>query len=104
MPSISRREFVAAGLGAAAASALPAFAVSQDLATLTLKQVSDLLRRRDASPIEFTQACLKRIDQYNPSINAFITTTPEQALAAAREMEAEQRAGKWRAVQNACLS
>jgi aspartyl-tRNA(Asn)/glutamyl-tRNA(Gln) amidotransferase subunit A len=96
MPSISRREFVAAGLGAAAALALPAFAVSQDLATLTLKQVSDLLRRRDASPIELTQACLKRIDQYNPSINAFITITREQALAAAREMEAEQRAGKWR--------
>jgi len=34
--------------------------------------------------------------QYNPSINAFITITREQALAAAREMEAEQRAGKWR--------
>jgi Asp-tRNA(Asn)/Glu-tRNA(Gln) amidotransferase A subunit family amidase len=42
--------------------------------------------------------------QYNPSINAFITITREQALAAAREMEAEQRAGKWRAVQNAGLS
>jgi aspartyl-tRNA(Asn)/glutamyl-tRNA(Gln) amidotransferase subunit A len=96
MPLISRREFVAAGLGAAASSALPAFVVSQDLATLTLKQASDLLRRRDASPLELTQACLKRIDQYNPFINAFITITPEQALAAAREMEAEQRAGKWR--------
>ena len=30
------------------------------------------------------------------SINALITITPEQALAAAREIEAEQRAGKWR--------
>ena len=96
MPVISRREFVAAGLGAVASSALPALAVSPDLATLTLKQASDLLRRRDASPLELTQACLKRIDQYNPSIIAFITITREQALAAAREMEAEQRAGKWR--------
>src|SRR5437773_8638583 len=95
MPLISRREFVAAGLGAAASSALPAFAVSQP-ASLTLKQASDLLRHREASPLELTQACLKRIDQYNPSINAFITITPEQALAAAREMEAEQTAGKWR--------
>ena len=39
---------------------------------------------------------MKRIDQYNPSINAFITIAREQALAAAREMEAEQQRGKWR--------
>jgi Asp-tRNA(Asn)/Glu-tRNA(Gln) amidotransferase A subunit family amidase len=85
MPLISRREFVAAGLGAAASSSVPAFAVPQEPASLTLKQASDLLRHREASPLELAQACLKRIDQYNPSINAFITITPEQALAAARE-------------------
>src|SRR5204862_978527 len=43
-----------------------------------------------------TQACLNRIDKYNPSINAFITITRDQALAAARDMEAEQKSGKWR--------
>lgn len=95
-PRFSRREFVAMGLGAGVWSALPAVATSQDLATLTLKQASDLLRRKDASPVDLTQACLKRIDQYNPSINAFITITREQALETAREMEAEQKAGKWR--------
>ena len=58
--------------------------------------IADLLRRRDASPVDLTQACLKRIDQYNPSINAFITVTKDQALGAAREMETEQKAGKWR--------
>ena len=92
----SRREFVAAGLGAVVSSALPVFAASRDLTALTLKQASDLLRRRDASPVDLTQACLKRIDEYNPSINAFITITREQALAVAREMEAEQKSGKWR--------
>src|SRR5436853_3816610 len=94
--NLSRREFVATVLGAAASSALPAFAASQDLATLTLKQASDLIRRREASPVDLTQACLNRIDKYNPSINAFITVTRDQALAAAREMEAEQKSGKWR--------
>ena len=93
---LSRREFVATVLGAAASSALPAFAASQDLATLTLKQASDLIRRREASPVDLTQACLNRIDKYNPSINAFITVTRDQALATAREMEAEQKSGKWR--------
>jgi aspartyl-tRNA(Asn)/glutamyl-tRNA(Gln) amidotransferase subunit A len=93
---LSRREFVAAGLGAAAWSAFPIPGQSQDLASLTLKQASDLLRRRGISPVDLTQACLKRIDQYNPAINAFITITREQALATARQMDAEQQSGKWR--------
>jgi hypothetical protein len=66
----SRREFVAIGVvGVAASSALPAFAASQDLPTLTRKQSADLIRRREASPVELTQACLNRLDKYNPSIS-----------------------------------
>jgi len=87
---------MAAGI-AAAASAVPAVsAAPSDLATLTLKEASDLLRRRDVSPVDMTQACLNRIDKYNKVINAFITITRDQALATAREMEAEQKRGKWR--------
>jgi aspartyl-tRNA(Asn)/glutamyl-tRNA(Gln) amidotransferase subunit A len=93
---LSRRQFVAIGVGAAASGALPAFAADSDLATLTLKQASDLIRRRQASPVDLTQACLNRIDKYNPSINAFITVTRDQALATAREMEAEQKSGRMR--------
>jgi aspartyl-tRNA(Asn)/glutamyl-tRNA(Gln) amidotransferase subunit A len=61
-----------------------------------LKRASELLRSKAASPVDLTQACLKRIEQYNPLVNAFITVTGESALATAREMEAEQRRGKWR--------
>src|SRR5262249_25412607 len=78
-----------------AAATLPAFAASEDLATFTLKQASDLVRRREASPVQLTDACLKRIDKYNPSLNAFITITREQALATARGMEVELKKGKW---------
>src|SRR5262245_25004145 len=92
----SRREFVAMGAAAAASVTMPALAASADLATLTLKQASDSIRRREASPVDLTQACLNRIDKYNPSINAFITVTRDQALATAREMEAEQKSGKLR--------
>jgi aspartyl-tRNA(Asn)/glutamyl-tRNA(Gln) amidotransferase subunit A len=95
-PHFSRREFVSMALGSAAFSVLPPLAASQNLTALTLKQASDLVRRRDVSPVELTEACLKRIDQYNPSINAFITITRDEALRAAREMEAEQKGGKWR--------
>jgi aspartyl-tRNA(Asn)/glutamyl-tRNA(Gln) amidotransferase subunit A len=92
--SHSRRAFIAAGLGAAWAAAAPR--ESQDLAALTLKRASDLLRRKETSPVELTQACLKRIERYNPVVNAFITVTAEQALATARAMEAEAHRGKWR--------
>ena len=60
---------------------------------LTLKQASDLIRRKDVSPVELTEACLARIDRHDRAINAFITVTREQALATAREMEAELRRG-----------
>src|SRR6202521_3537581 len=93
----NRRNFLAAGMSAAAGAALKsARGQSQDLAGLTIKQASELLRSKAASPLDLTEACLKRIDHYNPSLNAFITVTRAEALAAAREMEAEQRRGKWR--------
>ena len=92
----SRREFLAASIGAAAWAAAPTFAEAQDLTALTLKKASELLRSKAASPVELTQACLKRIEKLNPSVNAFITVTGDSALATAREMEVEQRRGKWR--------
>jgi aspartyl-tRNA(Asn)/glutamyl-tRNA(Gln) amidotransferase subunit A len=94
--SDSRRSFLATGIGAAAWAFMPAFAEADDLTALTLRKASQLLRSKGVSPVELTQACLKRIDKYNPSVNAFITVTGESALAAAREMEAEAQRGKWR--------
>lgn len=91
---LSRRSFLVAATTAAAGLALkPAFGETQDLAALTLKKASDLLRSKAASPVDLTRACLKRIESYNSVLNAFITVTSEQALGAAREMEAEQRGG-----------
>ena len=46
--------------------------------------------------MELTEACLKRIDRLNPTLNAYITVTREQALATAHEMAEEQHRGKWR--------
>jgi aspartyl-tRNA(Asn)/glutamyl-tRNA(Gln) amidotransferase subunit A len=84
--------YVVSGLSRTAVAA----AAAADLASLTLKRAVDLVRSKGASPVELTQACLQRIDRYNSQLNAFITVIPEPALAAAREMEAEQQRGKWR--------
>ncbi|HET7114038.1 MAG TPA: amidase [Pyrinomonadaceae bacterium] len=63
---------------------------------LTIAEASDLLRRKEVSPVDLTRACLTRIEQLNPALNAFITVLHDSALAQAREAEAEIRAGGWR--------
>ena len=62
----------------------------------TIAEASDLLRRKQISPVELTTACLDRIEQLNPAINAFITVMHDSALVQAREAEAEIAAGNWR--------
>lgn len=63
---------------------------------LSLSEAAELVRTKKISPVELTQECLKRIEQQNPRLNAFITVTAETALAQAREAEAEIQRGLWR--------
>jgi aspartyl-tRNA(Asn)/glutamyl-tRNA(Gln) amidotransferase subunit A len=90
--ALTRRAFLAA----AAATPLISQNRDSDLAALTLKQASELLRSRRASPVDLVNACLARVDKYQATLNAYITVTRERALAEARAAEAEIRAGKWR--------
>ena len=61
-----------------------------------IAQASELLRRKQISAVELTTSCLNRIDQLNPTINAFITVMRDSALAQAREADDEIDAGNWR--------
>ena len=63
---------------------------------LSISEASELLRQKKLSPVELTSACLARIDELNPTLNAFITVTHESALAEARAAEAEIHKGNWR--------
>ncbi len=69
---------------------------SDPLAGLSLAEAAARIRTRAATPTQLVEACLARIDVYNPKLNAFITVMRDQALAQARELEAEQKAGKYR--------
>jgi aspartyl-tRNA(Asn)/glutamyl-tRNA(Gln) amidotransferase subunit A len=89
---LSRRSLLAT----AALAPLRAHSAKTDLAYLTIAEASAALRSRRISPVELTQACLERVERYQPSINAFITVRKDAALAEARAAEAEIRAGKWR--------
>ena len=55
-----------------------------DLTTTSLSALHRLLTARSISSEELTQTFLARIEATEPTINAFITQTPEVALAAAR--------------------
>ncbi len=87
---LSRRGFLASMTAAGAASP-PA-----ELHWLSIDEASRLLRSRAISPVDLTQACLRRIERLNPRLNAFITVTVDRALAEAREAGKEIAAGRWR--------
>ena len=67
-----------------------------DLAWLGIAEAAELLRRRQLSPVELTEALLARIDRLDRRYHAFINLQPEAALAASRAAEAEIAAGRWR--------
>jgi aspartyl-tRNA(Asn)/glutamyl-tRNA(Gln) amidotransferase subunit A len=99
----SRRTFLKSAAAALAVvagegllSAQPAGAPAGELTRLTLRQAGEALRARRASSLELTEACLRRIDAHQRSLNAYITVAHEQARARARAMDAELRAGKSR--------
>lgn len=59
----------------------------------TLASLSRAIQNRDVSPVEVTEACLARIDSLDRALNAFITLTPDRALADARRAEHEIAGG-----------
>ena len=62
---------------------------------LTLAEASQLVRTKKVSPVELTEACLRRIEQRNPELNAFITVTSDLAMDEARAAEAHIQQGLW---------
>lgn len=59
----------------------------ESLAFATIEELATLLAKRKISPVELTDIFLRRIERQNPALNAFLTVTAEQALAAARSAE-----------------
>jgi aspartyl-tRNA(Asn)/glutamyl-tRNA(Gln) amidotransferase subunit A len=62
----------------------------------TISELAERFRRKEASPVEITQECLRRTEKLNPRLNALITVMAESALAEARAAEEEISRGQWR--------
>jgi aspartyl-tRNA(Asn)/glutamyl-tRNA(Gln) amidotransferase subunit A len=62
----------------------------------SIHQLSNLIREQRVSPVAIVNASLKRIEELNPKLNAFITVMAEQAIERAKDVETEIQAGNWR--------
>lgn len=63
---------------------------------LTIDDAATLIRTRQLSPVDLVRSVLERIERLQPRIHAYITVTAEQALARARQAEAEIARGEYR--------
>lgn len=64
------------------------------LLDLSLTEARAKLRTKDISAYELTQAYLVACEVHNPALNAYITLTPELALAQAKEADAKIARGE----------
>jgi aspartyl-tRNA(Asn)/glutamyl-tRNA(Gln) amidotransferase subunit A len=67
-----------------------------ELIYLSLREAADRLHRREVSPVEVTEAYLRRIDALNDRVHAYITVTADRARADAKAAEAEIGKGRYR--------
>ncbi len=63
---------------------------------LSIRQAGELIRKGDLSPVELTRACLDRIEATDDRLHSFILLLADEALADARNAEAEVLRGAYR--------
>ena len=59
-----------------------------DLESISINGLSELVRKRELSPVEIIKATLHRIERYDGELKAFITVLSEEALDCAKKAEA----------------
>ena len=67
-----------------------------NLCFLNINQAAGLLRSQELSPVELTQAFLRRIEATDGKLHSFITVLNDQAMADARTAEAEILRGEYK--------
>jgi Asp-tRNA(Asn)/Glu-tRNA(Gln) amidotransferase A subunit family amidase len=67
-----------------------------ELAYLTVSQLSEMVRARKVKPSELTEMYLARLKKYDPQLHFVINLTEERARKQARDLDAEISRGKYR--------
>jgi aspartyl-tRNA(Asn)/glutamyl-tRNA(Gln) amidotransferase subunit A len=65
-----------------------------DIASLSLAEAGRLVREREVSPVDLTDACLAQIERLEPDLNAYITVTADEARQAAKKSSDEISGGR----------
>lgn len=68
----------------------------EELAFLTVSELSELVRSRRVTSLELTRMYLDRLKRYDPLLHPVVTLTEERALRQARAMDDELAAGSYR--------
>ncbi len=66
-----------------------------ELYELTIEEVSELIKKKEVSPVEITELVLNRIEQYDGDINSYVTVLSDYALSKAKKAEDDITAGKY---------
>ena len=70
--------------------------MTKDLHFMTVAGMASAIEKKALSPVELTEALLRRIDAIDPQLDAFVTVTADHALKAARQAEADIAKGRYR--------
>lgn len=62
----------------------------------SVAEIAEAIRRREVSPVEVTEMFLRRIDAYNPALNAIVWIDGDASLAEARQAEERVMSGRLR--------
>src|SRR5688500_7424509 len=72
--------------------------MATDLHDLSIAELSGLIAARRLSPVELTDALIRRVEDHDGQTHAFLTPTFDLARRQAADAEAEIAAGKYRGV------
>ncbi|MGG6309330.1 amidase [Paenibacillus macerans] len=70
--------------------------MSETLTGQSVSELAPLIEQKKLSPIELTKALLDRVEQLNPTVNAYIHIDEESAMQAAKRAEADIAGGGYR--------
>jgi len=69
---------------------------TEPLTELGVRDAAERIRRRACSAVALTEACLERVRALEPALQAWVHVDADGAVSAARERDAEARAGRLR--------
>ena len=65
-----------------------------ELYELSIKEISELIKKKEVSPVEITELVLNRIEKYDGDINSYCTVLSDDSSQKAKKAEDDIASGK----------